>query len=78
SPGNASVGLPATIASINGNAVTSVEVNGSVITIKYNKKVTANATILMSATSPAGGGTIIWSCTGGSVLAKYRPSNCRK
>ena len=75
---NVSVGLPGTITSINGNAVTSVNVGGSQITIVYNQKVTNNASIILKASSPAGDGTIRWSCTGGSVLGQYRPRTCRK
>jgi len=75
--GNASVGLPATVTSINGNAVTSVGVIGQVITITYNQKVANGTFITMSATSAVSDGTIRWSCTGGDVLPKYRPSNCR-
>jgi len=72
---NASVGLP-TAASITGNAVTSISVATSTITITYNTKVNSGDTIVMQASS-ASVGTITWACTSGSVLAKYKPSNCR-
>ena len=71
---NASAGL-ATAADIKGNAVTSVTVANGKITIAYNDKVTNNATLELSPTSGAGG--VQWSCKRGSVIAKYRPSNCR-
>ena len=71
---NDSAGLAAK-ADIKGNAVTSVEVASGKITITYNDKVTNNATLELSPTTGAGG--VQWSCKGGSVIAKYRPSNCR-
>jgi len=72
---NASVGL-ATDTSITGNAVTSVNVGGSLITITYNTKV-ASATTLFLRASGSSIGTIRWICTGGTVAAKYRPHICR-
>ena len=73
--GNASVGL-APDGSIKGNAVNSVLVNGSTITITYNTKVgTGSPTLIMQGT-PSGGG-MEWSCSGGTLDDKFRPSNCR-
>ena len=73
--GNASVGL-APAGSIKGNAVNSVLVNGSTITITYNTKVgTGSPTLIMQGT-PSGGG-MEWSCSGGTLDDKFRPSNCR-
>ena len=71
---NASAGLAAK-ADIKGNAVTSVEVTNGKIAITYNDKVTNDATLQLSPTTGAGG--VQWSCKGGTVIAKYRPSNCR-
>jgi type IV pilus assembly protein PilA len=73
---NASAGI-ATAASIKGNAVDSVTVGtNGLITIAYNNKVDASAnTITLSPISGAGG--VQWSCKGGTVISKYRPSNCR-
>ena len=71
---NSSAGLAAK-ADIKGNAVTSVEVTNGKIEITYNNKVTNNATLQLSPTTGAGG--VQWSCKGGTVIAKYRPSNCR-
>lgn len=71
---NASAGL-ATDTDIKGNAVDKVTVASGVITITYNDKVQANGTVIMSPITGAGG--VRWSCKGGSVIAKYRPSNCR-
>ena len=71
---NASAGLAAA-ADIKGNAVTQVEVANGKITITYNAKVDNSKTLELSPTTGAGG--VQWSCKGGSVAAKYRPSNCR-
>ena len=71
---NASAGL-ATDTDIKGNAVKSVTVTNGKIKITYNDKVTNNATLELSPTTGAGG--VQWSCKGGTVIAKYRPSNCR-
>ena len=71
---NASAGLAAAT-DIKGNAVKSVTVANGKITIAYNNKVTNNATLQLSPTTGAGG--VQWSCKGGTVIAKYRPSNCR-
>ena len=64
---------------ITGNAVTSVIVGAvadGVITITYNTKVDAtNNTLDLSPTTSAG--SIMWVCNAGTVLSKYRPSNCR-
>ena len=71
---NSSAGL-ANNTEIKGNAVTSVTVTNGVISIAYNDKVTNAATVILSPTTGAGG--VQWSCKGGTVIAKYRPSNCR-
>ncbi len=72
---NASAGL-ATSTDISGNAVTSVAVGaGGLITITYNDKVANGTTLLLSPATGAGG--IKWKCKGGTVDAKFRPSNCR-
>ncbi|HED15270.1 MAG TPA: prepilin-type N-terminal cleavage/methylation domain-containing protein [Gammaproteobacteria bacterium] len=77
-PGNASVGLPTNPASISGNAVVSVAVTGSQITIVYNQKVVNGTSVVMKASATAGDGTIRWNCTGGDVPGKFRPRVCRK
>ncbi len=72
---NAQAGLAAAT-SINGNAVTQVAVvAGGVITVTYNTKVTSAATVIVAPTDT--GGSVKWSCTGGTVIDKYRPANCR-
>jgi prepilin-type N-terminal cleavage/methylation domain-containing protein len=75
---NSLAGL-ATATSINGNAVTSVEIGatGGTITVTYNNKVSAAATSIQLTPTDTGGG-ITWNCrTGGSVPSKLRPANCR-
>ena len=77
---NASAGL-APDTSILGNAVKGVGVDTSgtgIITITYNDKVKADATLQLSPITGAGG--VQWKCrTGGSspVDKKWVPSNCR-
>lgn len=78
---NTSVGLaPAT--SIKGNAVRSVNVTGSLITITYGTKVQPGGQLTLKGT-PTGGG-IEWKCstapiatTTNRVDQKFLPSNCR-
>jgi len=65
--------------------VTSVAVGGDgTITITYTARAgggtitlvpTAGGAALVAGTPPAD--AIAWSCTGGTLLAKYRPANCR-
>jgi type IV pilus assembly protein PilA len=57
--------------------VTSVAIanNTGVITITYTAAA-GNGTILLTPTVQANG-EITWSCTGGTLVAKYRPANCR-
>ena len=71
---NASAGL-ATNTDIKGNAVTSVTVANGKITVVYNDKVTNAATLELSPITGAGG--VQWTCKGGTVDKKFRPSNCR-
>ena len=71
---NASAGL-ATNTDIKGNAVTSVTVANGKITVAYNDKVTNAATLELSPITSAGG--VQWTCKGGTVDKKFRPSNCR-
>ncbi len=71
---NAAAGLP-TATSIKGNAVKSVTVDNSKITIVYNTKVKNNATLILQGSSTTGG--VTWTCTTGDLPAELRPSNCR-
>lgn len=68
------------------DAVSSVAVDSStgVITITYTAKA-GNGTITMSPTAAGAAlsaGTvptqsIVWSCTGGTLISKFRPASCR-
>ena len=69
---NATAGLDAAIV---GNAVTSVVNAGGTITVTFNAKVTAGATLILVPT--AAGGSITWTCNTGTVDDKYLPANCR-
>jgi len=73
---NALAGL-STSTQITGNAVTSVAVGAAgAITVTYNGKVdAANNTLILAPTDSVG--SLTWVCTGGTVVDKYRPSNCR-
>ena len=73
---NTSYGL-ALPASITGNNVGSISVgNEGAITVTYaNDSAITGKTILLRPIVGEGG--IKWRCTGGDVLAKYRPANCR-
>jgi len=73
---NASAGLPANPASINGNAVRSIQINQSQIVITYNTKVSANSTMILKGS--ALGGSIRWECKSlGNLIDRWRPSTCR-
>lgn len=73
---NSSAGL-AEDTQIKGNAVNKVTVgSGGLITIEFNQKVEAGNTVTLSPSTSTGG--VQWSCKGGTVALKYRPSNCRK
>lgn len=71
---NLTTGL-STASSMTGNAVRSVTVNSSQITIIYNTKVESGKTIILQ--GKIGISSIDWDCHGGSVAAKYRPVGCR-
>jgi type IV pilus assembly protein PilA len=72
---NASAGVAAE-QSIRGNAVDKVTIGASgVITITYSLPSIAAKTIAMTPTTA--GGAITWSCKGGNLQGKYRPSSCR-
>ncbi len=76
---NGSVGLP-TSTSITGNSVRSVAIgSGGVITVTFAAtglpSAVAGDTILLTPTN--NNGAVQWSCTGGTLDAKYRPSSCR-
>ena len=74
----ASVGI-ATAASIKGNAVTSVDIATlGLIKVTYNTKVVTGGTLVLSATTGAGG--VQWKCkapSGSTIKAQWLPSSCR-
>lgn len=56
--------------------VTSIGIGANgVITITYTAAA-GNGTIIMNPTLAANG-DVTWTCTGGTLAAKYRPANCR-
>lgn len=71
---NAAAGV-ASASSISGNAVKSVTVDASKITIVYNTKVKSNDTLILQGKSSGGG--VTWTCTGGTLDAQLRPASCR-
>lgn len=80
---NAAAGI-ATATDIKGNAVDKVEVStegtGATgkgkITVTFNDKVKANATLILEGTGNEAG-SVKWTCTGGTLDTKFRPSECR-
>lgn len=73
---NASAGL-ASSTSIKGNAVHSLSVDGSKITVTFNKKVTDMATLTLQGSDQ--NGYIQWTCgqVDSTLPGQYRPSSCR-
>ncbi|HCC3246193.1 TPA: pilin [Legionella pneumophila] len=47
-----------------------------VITITYTQAA-GGGTIVMTPALDANNGDVTWNCTGGTLLAKYRPASCR-
>ena len=75
-----SYGLPQAT-SITGTYVSSVAVQDGLITVTYKTTVggtpnQGNNDILIRPNTSSGG-SVQWRCTGGSILTKYRPANCR-
>jgi type IV pilus assembly protein PilA len=71
---NTGAGL-ATSNSLKGNSVRSVNVATGVITVTMSGNPINGSTLLLRPTTTTGG--IKWSCTGGTLVGKYRPSSCR-
>ncbi|WP_404798888.1 pilin [Acinetobacter thermotolerans] len=70
---NTEAGISTTIS---GNAVTSVEINASLITVTYNTKVTSGAKLTLQGSDS--NGSVNWTCAAGSNMdEKFVPSNCR-
>lgn len=72
---NSSAGLPTTSTSLSGESVRGVVVYNSLVTITYRSNVASGSTITFKGS--AIDGTIQWSCTGGNLENRYRPTNCR-
>lgn len=73
---NAAAGLPAPT-EIRGNDVSSVTVAGSLITIAYDttRIPVVAPTLVLTATADVG--ALRWTCVGGTIPARFRPSSCR-
>ncbi len=72
---NGAAGLPAA-GSITGNNVASVTVGaGGVITVAYTGLPTGNTSLFL--TPSFRGGSVSWTCKGGTIDRKYRPTQCR-
>ena len=72
---NGAAGLPGS-QSIRGNSVDNVNVSASgTITVTFSGAPIAASTIIVTPTTT--NGAVSWNCTGGTLLDKYRPSNCR-
>lgn len=56
--------------------VTSITIAQGAITITY-PAVAGGGTMILTPLVAAAGGEITWTCTGGTLLDRYRPQNCR-
>lgn len=78
-PDNPAAGLAAK-ESINGSYVSEVEVLPTGIHVTYgneaNQAIQGN-TLILAPTLSSTSGTVDWTCTGGTLGAKYRPTICR-
>lgn len=74
---NVSAGM-ASAASINGNNVASVTVGANgILTILFSAASGPLDNGNLTLTPRTNGGRVAWSCTGGDLDARYRPSSCR-
>lgn len=76
---NAAAGI-ATAASIKGNAVRSVTVATSTITVLFNTKVEAGKKLVFKGAAGAAAGSVEWKCNAGAgtdINTKYLPASCR-
>lgn len=74
---NDSAGLPPP-GQISGNYVDNIDVAGGTVVVTYGNQVNAlitNKTLELSPNTSLG--SINWSCLGGDLDAKYRPTSCR-
>jgi len=69
--------------SIKGNNVSSVEIGtfsgtSGAIRVTYSADTHIQGSTIVLKPDFSNAGSIVWSCTGGNVLNRYRPANCRK
>ncbi len=57
--------------------VTSITITNVTATIVITYTAAAGAGTIILAPTLTANGDITWTCTGGTLLAKYRPANCR-
>lgn len=75
-PGNNDQAGMAASGDISGNSVRSVEIQTrGAIQVVFSTSPITNSTLELTPTTSAG--KIVWDCSGGNLLAKYRPSSCR-
>lgn len=76
---------PSATSNVTSVAISTAAATAGQITITYETRA-GGGTILLNPTSSAGvlvtgtpppGGSISWSCTGGTLVQKYRPAACR-
>lgn len=63
------------VGSTTGNVKTVSVASDGDITVTYGASGIDDATIIMEVTDNSG--SITWTCTGGTLAAQFRPSNCR-
>ena len=80
---NVAAGLDSTATNYASTFVKSLGVSGAgLITVTFNKlgsttDAATDKTIIFTPTANANTGALNWTCTAGTLVQKYRPSNCR-
>ena len=80
---NVAAGLATTDTDYASTYIKSLGVSGSgLITVTFNKlgsttDAATDKTIIFTPSANANTGALNWTCTGGTLVQKYRPSNCR-
>lgn len=72
----AATGYTSPAATPNVTSIAIADDGTAAITITYTAAA-GNGTIIMTPTLQPANGDITWICTGGNLLAKYRPASCR-
>lgn len=63
---------------INGSYVVRVRVTNGTITVEYGNRANAELSGRTITLAPAvGQGSVVWSCSGGTVDSRHRPASCR-